>query len=97
MMPGTGTSELPDTVALTRHAVQSGCAGVLMLPPFYYKVVTDDGLFASYAEVVERVGDARLRIYLYHIPQVSQVPLGLALIERLLDRYPGTLAGIKDS
>ena len=97
MMPGTGCCALTDTVALTRHAVQSGCAGVLMLPPFYYKGVSDNGLFASYAEVIERVGDARLRIYLYHIPQVTEVPLGLALIERLLDRYPGTIAGIKDS
>jgi 4-hydroxy-tetrahydrodipicolinate synthase len=68
-----------------------------MLPPFYYKNVTDDGLFASYAEVIERVGDARLRIYLYHIPPVSQVPISLALIERLLARYPQTVAGIKDS
>jgi 4-hydroxy-tetrahydrodipicolinate synthase len=68
-----------------------------MLPPFYYKGVTDDGLFASYSEVIQRVGDARLRIYLYHIPQVSQVPLSLALIERLLGAYPGTIAGIKDS
>jgi 4-hydroxy-tetrahydrodipicolinate synthase len=97
MMPGTGCCALPDTVELTRHAMRHGCAGVLMLPPFYYKGVSDDGLFASYSEVIERVGDARLRIYLYHIPQVSQVPLGLALIERLLARYPGTIAGEKDS
>ena len=97
MMPGTGTCALPDTVELTRRAVAHGCGGVLMLPPFYYKDVSDDGLFASYAEVIERVGDARLRVYLYHIPQVSRVPLGLALIDRLLQRYPGTVAGIKDS
>jgi 4-hydroxy-tetrahydrodipicolinate synthase len=97
MMPGTGTCALPDTVELTRRAVAHGCGGVLMLPPFYYKGVSDDGLFASYAEVIERVGDARLRLCLYHIPAVSQVPLSLALIERLLDRYPGTIAGIKDS
>jgi 4-hydroxy-tetrahydrodipicolinate synthase len=97
MMPGTGCCAFPDTVALTRRAVSAGCAGVLMLPPFYYKGVSDDGLFASYAEVIERVGDARLRIYLYHIPPVSQVPISLALIERLLERYPGTIAGIKDS
>lgn len=97
MMPGTGCCAVTDTVALTRHAVQNGCGGVLMLPPFYYKGVSDDGLFASYAEVIERVGDARLRVYLYHIPQVSQVPISAALIERLLDRYPGTIAGIKDS
>jgi 4-hydroxy-tetrahydrodipicolinate synthase len=97
MMPGTGCCAIPDTVELTRRAVERGCVGVLMLPPFYYKGVSDDGLFASFAEVIERVGDARLRIYLYHIPPVSQVPISLALIERLLARYPGTVAGIKDS
>ncbi len=97
MMPGTGTCAIPDTVLLTRRAVEHGCGGVLMLPPFYYKGVSDDGLFASFAEVIERVGDSRLRIYLYHIPPVSQVPISLTLIERLLDRYPGIVAGIKDS
>ena len=97
MMPGTGTCAIPDTVELTRHAVQLGCAGVLMLPPFYYKGVSDEGLFRSYAEVIERVGDSRLRIYLYHIPPVAQVPISLALIERLLKAYPGTVAGVKDS
>jgi 4-hydroxy-tetrahydrodipicolinate synthase len=97
MMPGTGCSAFTDTVELTRHAVQLGCAGVLMLPPFYYKAVSDEGLFRSYAEVIERVGDSRLRIYLYHIPPVAQVPISLSLIERLLKTYPGTIAGIKDS
>lgn len=97
MMPGTGCSALTDTVELTRHATRQGVAGVLMLPPFYYKGVSDDGLFASYSEVIQRVGDSRLRIYLYHIPQVSQVPISLALIERLLKAYPDTIAGIKDS
>jgi 4-hydroxy-tetrahydrodipicolinate synthase len=97
MMPGTGCCAFPDTVELTRRAVRHGCAGVLMLPPFYYKGVPDDGLFATYAEIIERVGDERLRIYLYHIPPVSHVAISLALIERLLARYPGTIAGIKDS
>jgi 4-hydroxy-tetrahydrodipicolinate synthase len=97
LMPGTGCCALPDTIELTRQAVNFGCAGVLMLPPFYYKGVSDDGLFRSYAEVIERVADRRLRIYLYHIPPVSQVALSLALIERLLRAYPGTIAGIKDS
>jgi 4-hydroxy-tetrahydrodipicolinate synthase len=97
LMPGTGCCALPDTAALTRKAVASGCAGVLMLPPFYYKNLSDDGLFRSYSEVIQRVGDGRLRVYLYHIPPVAQVPLGLALIERLLTEYPGTIAGIKDS
>ncbi|MBK5206132.1 MAG: dihydrodipicolinate synthase family protein [Polaromonas sp.] len=97
MMPGTGCCALTDTVELTRHAVRHGAGGVLMLPPFYYKGVSDDGLFASYAEVIERVADERLRIYLYHIPQVSQVPISLSLIERLLKAYPGVIAGVKDS
>jgi 4-hydroxy-tetrahydrodipicolinate synthase len=97
MMPGTGCCALDDSVELTRHAVARGAGGVLMLPPFFYKGVSDDGLFASYAEVIERVADPRLRIYLYHIPHVSQVPISLALIERLLKAYPGVVAGIKDS
>jgi 4-hydroxy-tetrahydrodipicolinate synthase len=97
MMPGTGCCAFTDTVELTRHAIQLGCAGVLMLPPFYYKGVSDEGLFRSYAEVIERVGDRRLRIYLYHIPPVAHVPISLSLIERLLKAYPGTVAGIKDS
>lgn len=97
MMPGTGCCALSDSVRLTAHAVKLGCAGVLMLPPFYYKGVSDEGLFRSFAEVIERVGDARLRIYLYHIPPVSQVPISLALIERLLKAYPGVVAGVKDS
>jgi 4-hydroxy-tetrahydrodipicolinate synthase len=97
MMPGTGCCALTDSVELTRRAVQLGCGGVLMLPPFYYKGVSDDGLFRSYAEIIERVGDERLRVYLYHIPPVSQVPISLGLIERLLKAYPGTIAGIKDS
>lgn len=97
MMPGTGACALTETVELTRHAVASGCGGVLMLPPFYYKGVSDEGLFRSFAEVIERVADDRLRIYLYHIPPVAQVPISLDLIERLLKAYPSAIAGIKDS
>ena len=97
LMPGTGTSALPDTVRLTAHAVEHGCAGVLMLPPFYYKAVNDDGLFASYSEVIQRVGSDSLRVYLYHIPPISQVPLSLDLIGRLLGAYEGTIVGLKDS
>ena len=97
MMPGTGACAIPDTVRLTAHAVKRGCAGVLMLPPFYYKGVSDEGLYRAYAEVIERVGDARLRIYLYHIPPVAQVPITLTLIERLLKDFPDTVVGIKDS
>lgn len=97
MMPGTGACALPDAIELTRHAVSSGCAGVLMLPPFFYKGVSDEGLFRGFAEVIEAVADARLRVYLYHIPPVAQVGISFGLIERLLMRYPGVIAGIKDS
>jgi len=97
LMPGTGACSLSDAVTLTRHAVKNGAAGVLMVPPFYFKNVSDDGLFAYYSEVIERVGDERLAIYLYHIPQFTQVPITLGLIERLLKRYPKTVAGAKDS
>jgi 4-hydroxy-tetrahydrodipicolinate synthase len=97
MMPGTGCCALPDSARLTAHAVKLGCAGALMLPPFYYKGVSDDGLFRSFAEVIERVGDARLRVYLYHIPPVAQVPITLGLVERLLKAYPVQTAGMKDS
>jgi 4-hydroxy-tetrahydrodipicolinate synthase len=97
MMPGTGCCALTETIALTEHAVKLGCAGTLMLPPFYYKDVSDDGLFASFAEVIERVGNTSLRIYLYHIPPVSQVGISLGLIDRLVKAYPQTVVGIKDS
>ena len=97
MMPGTGCCALTDSVRLTAHAVKLGCAGVLMLPPFYYKGVSDEGLFRSFAEVIERVGESRLRVYLYHIPPVSQVPITLGLVERLLEAYPAQIAGMKDS
>lgn len=97
LMPGTGCCALPDTIELTKHAVRAGCAGNLMLPPFYYRGVSDEGLYRAYAHVIESVADHRLRIYLYHIPPVAQVPLSPALIERLLKTYPGTIAGIKDS
>ncbi len=97
MKPGTGLNAYPETIELTRHAVRLGCAGVLMLPPFFYKGVSDEGLFRAYARIIEGVGDERLRIYLYHIPPVAQVGISLALIERLLNEFPDTIAGIKDS
>lgn len=97
LMPGTGACSLTDAVTLTRHAVTSGAKGVLVLPPFFFKGVSDDGLFAYYSELIERVGDDRLAVYLYHIPQMSYAPITLGLIERLLKRYPGVVAGAKDS
>jgi 4-hydroxy-tetrahydrodipicolinate synthase len=96
-MPGTGCSSMTETVKLTSHAVKHGCAGVLMLPPFYYKGVSEEGLYRHYSEVVQRVGDARLKIYLYHIPPVAVVGITPGLVERLLKAYPNAIAGMKDS
>ena len=97
MMPGTGCCSIVETVALTAHAVKHDCAGVLMLPPFYYKNVSEEGLYRYFSEVVQRVGDARLRIYLYHIPPVAIVGITPRLVERLLKAYPSAIAGMKDS
>ena len=97
MMPGTGCCSISETVELTAHAVKHGCAGVLMLPPFYYKDVSEEGLYRYFSEVVQRVGDARLRIYLYHIPPVAIVGITPKLVERLLKAYPNAIAGMKDS
>lgn len=97
LLPGTGVAALSETIALTRHALSVGVDTVVMLPPFYYKGVTDDGIFASYSEVVQRIGDARLKVVLYHIPQMSAQPISHALIERLRAAYPSTFTGIKDS
>jgi len=97
MMPGTGCCSITETVKLTAQAVKHGCAGVLMLPPFYYKGVSEEGLYRYFSEVVQRVGDARLKIYLYHIPPVAQVGYSLDLVGRFIKTYPETVVGLKDS
>jgi 4-hydroxy-tetrahydrodipicolinate synthase len=97
IMVGTGCCALPDSVRLTRHAVDNGCKKVLMLPPFYYKGMSDAGLYRSYAEVIERVADDGLRVLFYHFPKLSGVPITTGLIELLLSDYPGIIAGLKDS
>lgn len=97
LMIGTGCCALPDSVHLTKHAADNGCKKVLMLPPFYYKGVSDAGLYRSYAEVIERVGDDALRVLFYHFPKLSGVPITVGLIELLLADYPGIIAGLKDS
>src|ERR1043166_1353795 len=97
LMVGTGSCSITETVKLTSQAVKHGCAGVLMLPPFYYKGVSEEGLYRYFSEIVQRVGDSRLRIYLYHIPTVAVVGLTVGLVERLLKSYPNAIAGLKDS
>ena len=97
LMPGTGACALEDSIILTKKAVSLGCAGVLMLPPFYYKAVNEEGLYRYFASVIEEVADDRLRIYLYHIPPIAHVGVSMNLIERLLKAYPKIVAGIKDS
>lgn len=97
VMIGTGAPAVGDAVKLSKAAVAAGCPHVLMLPPFYYKAPSDDGLFAFYARVIEQVGSSALRIYLYHFPAQSAVPITHALIERLLKEFPTTVVGLKDS
>lgn len=94
---GTGSAALADAVSLTKAAVAAGAGGALLLPPFYYKNPSEDGLFAFFSEVIERVGDRRLRLFLYHIPPMSAVPIPPALIHRLKAAYGATIAGVKDS
>ncbi|HBK06656.1 MAG TPA: dihydrodipicolinate synthase family protein [Acetobacteraceae bacterium] len=96
MLPGTGTTAITDTVMLTRHAEKMGCRGALLLPPFYYKNPSDDGLLAYFNEVIQRVG-GNIRIYLYNFPQQSAIPFSVDFIGRLLKANPGKVQGIKDS
>ena len=97
LIPGTGCCAVGDSVELSTHAVALGCRGVLALPPFYYKGVSDEGVFDAFARLIEGVADPRLRVYLYHIPNMSGVPITLPLIERLVSAYPKAIAGLKDS
>jgi 4-hydroxy-tetrahydrodipicolinate synthase len=97
LMPGTGMCSTTDTVILTQHAVDLGCGGTLVLPPFYYKGVSDEGLYRFYSEVIDMVSDDRLRMYLYHIPPIAQVGFSLDLIDRLRKAFPETIVGLKDS
>jgi len=94
---GTGCCAVPDTVLLTRHALSLDVTTVLVLPPFYYKTVSEDGIFNAFEAVLEKVPDDRLQMLLYHNPGVSGVPVVSHLIKRLLHAYPGTVAGMKDS
>lgn len=97
LLPGTGACAIGDAASLTRHAGEIGAAGVLLLPPFYYKNVSDDGLFAFVAAVIERAGPRVPRIMLYHIPPMAAVGWSIDLVGRLLEAFPGVIAGMKDS
>jgi 4-hydroxy-tetrahydrodipicolinate synthase len=96
MLPGTGTTAIIDTVVLTRRAQELGCRGALLLPPFYYKNPSEEGLLAYFNEVIQRVaGD--IKIYLYNFPQQSAIPFSVEFIGRLLRENPNKVKGIKDS
>jgi 4-hydroxy-tetrahydrodipicolinate synthase len=97
LMPGTGACSIDETSELSQAAIKAGCAGVLVLPPFYYKDVSDEGLFAFFSQVIDRVADERLHIYLYNIPPVTKIPLSLSLLVRLKTKYPTSVMGMKDS
>ncbi|MBV9889821.1 MAG: dihydrodipicolinate synthase family protein [Rhizobacter sp.] len=96
-MVGTGVPALDETVTLTRAACELGFAGALVLPPFYYPDVCDDGLVAYVDALVERVADPKLALYLYHIPQNTKVPWPLDVVVRLRDRHGERVVGLKDS
>jgi 4-hydroxy-tetrahydrodipicolinate synthase len=96
-MPGTGACAIDDVVTLGRHAAEAGAAAMLMLPPFYYKNVSDDGLFAFAATVIERLGGRVPRILLYHFPQMAVIGWSPPLIARLIEAFPDVIVGIKDS
>jgi 4-hydroxy-tetrahydrodipicolinate synthase len=97
LMPGTGACAVSDAIVLAKHAADVGCGGVLLLPPFYYKAPSEEGLYRFFNEVIEGVDDDRLKVYLYHIPPVAQVGFSLPLIGRLIKAFPDTVVGLKDS
>ena len=97
LMPGTGACAMTDAAMLVRHAVGHGCGGVLMLPPFYYKGVSDDGIFAFISGVIDKVGSPALKLFLYHIPPMAVIGFSLDLVGRLITAYPETVVGLKDS
>ncbi len=97
LMIGTGTCAEPDTLRLSRAALSAGVKTVLMLPPFYYKGITDEGLANAFARVIEGIGDDDLKVVLYHFPKMTGVPITAGAIELLLKDYPNVVVGLKDS
>ena len=97
LIPGTGSSSVKDSILMTKHADEYGVKGVLLLPPFYYKNVSDEGIIKYYQNIIETVGSDSLKYILYNIPQVSGVEINFNIIENLLKLYPDNVVGIKDS
>ena len=97
LIPGTGLCNFPDTVMISKHALDLGCHGIMTLPPFYFKGMSDEGLFDYFEKLIEEINHSKLKIYLYHIPQVSGVGLSIDLVSKLKKSYPDIVAGIKDS
>src|SRR5436305_448081 len=97
LMPGTGACSVTEAASLIGHAVGHGCGGVLMLPPFYYKGMTDQGVYDFTSAVIDRVGSPTLKMYVYHIPPQTMIPFGVELVGRLIKAYPSTVVGLKDS
>lgn len=97
LLPGTSQTNVGDSATLVRHAVEAGVKACVVLPPFYYKGVSDEGLFRFYAELIEATKSDALRIVLYHIPPIAQVGISVELIARLREAFPGIIVGIKDS
>src|SRR6516162_6912674 len=97
LMVGTGAAAVADAIALTRHADALGFAGALLLPPFYYKGVPDDGLVAYIEAIVNATAERPIPIYLYHFPAQSGLPWHVALIRRLLGEFGDRIVGLKDS
>ncbi len=97
LVVGTGCCAVPDTVRLSKKACEIGVAGVLVLPPFYYKGPSDDGLFAAYAQTIQDIGENDLKVYIYHFPKMTALDMGLGLIGRLIEAFPGTVVGLKNS
>jgi 4-hydroxy-tetrahydrodipicolinate synthase len=97
LLLGAGLPSAPDSADLIKHALDLGCTRVMVLPPFYYKGVSDQGIFDYYDYLIRTVNDERLRLYLYHIPQMAQVGYSLDLVGRLIKAFPGIIVGIKDS
>ena len=97
LLPGTSQTNVPDSITLVKHAVAAGVKACVVLPPFYYKGVSDEGLFRFYAELIEGVGSNDLRVILYHIPPIAQIGISLELTARLRETFPGIIVGVKDS